>query len=64
MEINTLTIVSLIAGFIAGVLVTRNNFTKVNKVVSDIDSKIDTVKKSRRTGPKKRPGRPRKKTTS
>lgn len=64
MEINILTIVSLIAGFIAGVLVTRNNFTKVNKVVSDIDSKIDKVKKPRRAAPKKRPGRPRKKTTS
>jgi len=46
MEVNIFTIVALVAGFVAGALVTRNNFAKVNKIVTDIDQKVDQLKKS------------------
>jgi hypothetical protein len=63
MDINIITILALVAGFVAGVLVTRNNFAKVNKVVSDIDSKIDTLKADKKPAPRKRRGRAPKKTS-
>lgn len=63
MDINIITILALVAGFVAGVLVTRNNFAKVNKVVSDIDSKIDTLKADKKPTPRKRRGRAPKKSS-
>lgn len=67
MDINITTIIALAAGFVAGVLVTRNNFAKVNKVVSDIDSKIDSLKgadkPAAKAAPRKRRGRAPKKTS-
>lgn len=66
MEVNIVTLIALVAGFIAGVLVTRNNFTKVNKIVSDLDSKINDLKtpeKPKRATPRKRRTRAPKKTS-
>lgn len=61
MDINIITILALVAGFVAGVLVTRNNLSKVNKVVSDIDNKIDSLKADKKPAPRKRRGRAPKK---
>jgi len=63
MDINIITILALVAGFVAGVLVTRNNFAKVNKVVSDIDIKIDSLKADKKPAPRKRRSRAPKKTS-
>lgn len=64
MEINIITIVALVAGFVAGVLVTRNNFAKVNKIVSDIDQKVDEIKNSRSKPPARRGRKPKAKTSN
>ena len=38
-------IISLVVGFVAGVLVGRNNKTKVEKAVSVVEKVVDKVKK-------------------
>ena len=38
-------LVSLVVGFVAGVLVGRNNRNKVEKVVSTVEKTIDKVKR-------------------